>query len=216
MSTYVLVHGGNMSTDTWNKLAGRDDYPSGGLLGGRIWDTIIPYLEAHKHRVFAPTLNDEHISSLTEHIEQICTLILENNLNDVILVGHSYGGMIITGVAAKMPERISRLVYVDAALPDPGQSLFDIIASGGRDPMSFVGLEPAAPYVEKLQFDPEKIKLPKTYIRCTKSDFAQVTHVAMEKIAASGEEWTYFELPTSHVPMASMPEEFAELLLETA
>ena len=62
--------------------------------------------------------------------------------------------MVITGVAAKMPDRISRLMYVDAALPDPGQSLFDIIVSGGSDPMSFAGLEPAAPYVEKLQFKP--------------------------------------------------------------
>jgi pimeloyl-ACP methyl ester carboxylesterase len=217
MSTYILVHGGNMSTDTWNKLAGSDDYPPGGLLGGMIWDSIVPDLEAHGHHVFAPTLKDEHSSSLTEHIRQICTVIAENGLKDVILVGHSYGGMIITGVASKIPEKISCLVYVDAALPDPGQSLFDIIASSGRDPMSFVGLEPAAPYVEKLQFDAEKIKtLPKTYIRCTKSDFAQVTSVAMEKIAASGEEWTYVELPTSHVPMASMPEELAELLLETA
>ena len=64
--------------------------------------------------------------------------------------------MVITGVAAKMPGRIGRLVYVDAALPDPGQSLFDIIVSGGSDPMSFAGLEPAAPYVEKLQFKPRK------------------------------------------------------------
>jgi len=215
MSTYVLVHGGNMSTDTWNKLSKSDDYPPGGLLGGRIWDSIIPYLEAHNHRVFAPTLKDEHISSLTEHIEQIWKLITENNLNDVILVGHSYGGMIITGVAAEMPERIRHLVYVDAALPDPGQSLFDIIVSSGRDPMSFVGLEPAAPYVEKLQFDAEKIKqLPKTYILCTESEFASVTSVARQKIADSTEKWTYLELPTSHVPMASMPERIAEICLK--
>lgn len=57
---------------------------------------------------------------------------------------------------AKMPDRISSLVYLDAALPDPGQSLVDIIVSGGSDPMSFAGLEPAAPYVEKLQFDAQK------------------------------------------------------------
>ena len=214
-STYVLVHGGNMSTDTWNKLAKRNDYPPGGLLGGRIWDSIIPALKAHKNRVFAPTLKDEHQSNLTEHIEQVCTLITENDLKDVILVGHSYGVIVITGVAAKMPDKIRHLVYVDAAVPDPGQSLFDLISSGGRDPMSFAGLEPAKPYVEKLQFDAEKIKsLSKTYILCTESDFASVTRVAREKIANEGKEWTYIELPSSHVPMASMPEQFSQLLLE--
>ena len=167
--------------------------------------------------VFAPTLKDEYSSTLTEHIEQIGALIAENDLKDVILVGHSYGGMIITGVAAKMADRITRLVYVDAALPDPGQSLFDVIVSGGGDPLSVAGLEPAAPYVEKLQFDAGKVKpLPKTYILCTESEFASVTHVAKKKIEAAGKEWAYFELPTSHVPMASMPEQFYQLLLETA
>ena len=206
-----------MSTETWNKLAKSNVYIPGCKLGGRVWDSIIPALKAHNYRVFAPTLKDEHSSNLTEHIEQICTLITENDLKDVILVGHSYGGMVITGVAAKMPDRIGRLVYVDAALPDPGQSLFDIIVSGGSDPMSFAGLEPAAPYVEKLQFNAQKIKpLPKTYILCTESEFASVTAVAKQKIAADGKEWTYFELPTSHVPMASMPEQLSQLLLGTA
>jgi pimeloyl-ACP methyl ester carboxylesterase len=152
-----------MSTDTWNKLAKSNDYPPGGLLGGKIWDSIIPDLKVHYHLVFAPTLKDEHQSNLTEHIEQVTRILTRNDLKDVILVGHSYGGMIITGAAAIMPERINHLVYLDAALPDPGQSLFDLIISGGSDPMSFAGLEPAPPYVEKLYFDAEGIKmLPKT------------------------------------------------------
>ncbi|MFH1081039.1 MAG: alpha/beta hydrolase [Pseudomonadota bacterium] len=214
-ANYVLVHGGNMTTDTWNHLAKRNDYPPGGHLGGKIWDSIIPALKAHSHRVFAPTLKDEHSSSLTGHIEQICTLIIENDLKDIILVGHSYGGMVITGVAAGIPDRIRRLVYVDAAWPDPGQSLFDIIVSGGCDPMSFAGLEPAAPYVEKLQYDTRKIQpLPKTYILCTKSEFASVTHVARQKIVAAKKGWTYIELASSHVPMADMPGKFLRLLLE--
>lgn len=214
-NSYVLVHGGNMSTETWNKLAKSNVYIPGGKMGGRIWDTIIPTLKAHNHPVFAPTLKDEHTSNLTEHIEEICTLITENDLEDVILVGHSYGGMVITGVAAKIPDRISHLIYIDAALPDPGQSLFDIIESSGSDPISFARLEPAAPYVEKLQFDAPKIKLlPKTYILCTKSEFAAVGKVVREKIDADGKEWTYIELPSSHVPMASMPEQLSQILLE--
>jgi hypothetical protein len=118
-------------------------------------------------------------------------------------------------ITAAMPERIRRIVYVDAALPDTGQSLFDIIASGGRDPLSFPGLEAAAAYVEKLQFDARKVTpLPKTYILCTESEFAVVTHGAKRKIAAHNQGWTYLELPTSHVPMATMSEKFNQLLLE--
>jgi hypothetical protein len=67
--------------------------------------------------------------------------------------------MIITGVAATMPEAISRLVYLDAVIPDPGQSLFDFLDSSGYDPMKWIpGLEPAMAYVDKLEFDPQKVK----------------------------------------------------------
>ena len=218
VATYVLVHGGNMSTKTWNDLTvGKTIYTENGLLGGKIWDSTVATLTAHNHRAFAPTLKDEHVSHLTDHIYQIRTLIVKNDLKDVILVGHSYGGMVITGVAAKMAQRIHRLVYLDAALPDPGQSLFDIIKSSGCDPMSFSGLELAAPYVEKLQFDAEKLRsLPKTYILCTKSEFGCVTRVAREKIAVDGKGWTYIEIPSSHVPMADMPAEFDQLMLDMA
>lgn len=218
MANYVLVHGGNMTTDTWNKLTkGNHVYTHDGKMGGMIWDPVVPALKEHNHRVFAPTLLDEYSCNLTNHIGQICALIVENDLRDVILVGHSYGGMIITGVADRMPDRISHLMYVDAALPDPGQSLFDIIVSGGCDPLSFAGLEPAAPYVKKLQFDPQKLqRLRKTYILCTKSEFAVVTKVARKKIAAAKNEWTYVELPASHVPMADLPDEFYKIMLAAA
>ena len=219
MAIYVLIHGGNMATETWNKLAGRNDYPPGGRLGSKYWDGTVAALTAHNHRVFAPTLQDEHSSNLTGHIEQVCTLITENDLKDVILVGHSYGGMVITGVAARMADRIRRLVYLDAALPDPGQSLYDIIklALSTSAVIQPVLPEPVAPYVEKLQFDAAKIQsLPKTYILCTKSEFIDVTHVAKQKIATAKPGWTYIELPSSHVPMADMPDEFYQLLLDAA
>ncbi len=204
-----------MSTDTWNKIARSDDYPLGGHLGGKVWDSIIPALNEEKNRVFAPTLKDEHHTNLTGHIEEIYSLINDNDLDKGILVGHSYGGMIITGVASKMPSKIKHLVYVDAALPDPGQSLFDVILSGGKDPLSFAGLEDAAPYVEKLHFDKLRIKnLPKTYILCTQSDFAEVSHVARDKIRTNPEGWNYIELQSSHVPMASMPGKLSKILLD--
>ncbi len=217
MADYLLIHGGSVSTDTWNSLVGREDYPPGGRLGGRVWDTVIPPLTARGHRVFAPTLEDEHDSHLVRHVEQARAVIDGKDLRGVVLVGHSYGGMVITGAAAADRGRIGRLVYLDAALPDPGQSLYDLLALGGLDPATVAGLEPVAPYMEKLRFDPRRIAaLPKTYISCTESQFAFVTRLAREKIAAAGEGWTCRELPTTHVPMATMPERLAELLLEAS
>lgn len=217
MADYLLIHGGNVTTDTWNSLAGREDYPPGGRLGGRVWETVIPPLTARGHRVFAPTLEDEHDSRLARHVEQARAIIVGKDLRGVVLVGHSYGGMVITGAAAEAPGRIGRLVYLDAALPDPGQSLYDLLARGGLDPAVVAGLEPVAPYMEKLRFNPRRIAvLPKTYIACTESQFAFVTRLARDKIADVGEGWTCRELPTGHLPMATMPERLAELLLEAA
>jgi hypothetical protein len=125
--------------------------------------------------------------------------------------------MVITGVAAGMPGRIRHLVYIDAALPDPGQSLFDIIVSGGCDPRSFAGLEHAPPSVEKLQYDARRLQhLKKTCILCTKSDFSAVAKAARQKIAVAQNGWTNCEMPTSHVPMAEMPDEVAQILLDVA
>ncbi|WP_248610426.1 alpha/beta fold hydrolase [Methanobacterium alcaliphilum] len=214
---FVMVHGGNMSTETWNALAKSDDYPPGKLLGGKIWDSIVPDLKAQGHDVFSPTLQDEHVSHLNDHINEIYALIIRNNLKEVILTGHSYGGMIITAVASRIPERIRHLVYVDAALPNPGESLFDLIYSSGRDPLSFIGLEPDAPYIEKIDFEPGNlVDIHKTYILCTESEFNAVTHPIMDKIKLNPSEWNYIELKTSHIPMASIPKDFVQILLKIA
>jgi len=212
MPTFILVHGGNMSAETWNRLIGRNRYPPGSMLGAKVWDGTKAYLESHGHRVFAPELPDEHTHTLTDHIDSVCSLIRTSDLHTVILVGHSYGGMVITGVAARMPGRIRRLVYVDAALPDPGESLFDQFDKGGVDPLSFAGLEAAAAYVEKIVFEPRKVRgILKTYVFCAKSEFATVTRVAKQKVAVQG-GWRYLELPTSHVPMATMSQRFYRLM----
>jgi len=217
MATFILVHGGNMSTDTWNRLTGRHDYPDGGQLGPKIWDGTVAHLTEHGHRALAPALGDEHDHGLTDHISQICAIVEDEGNSGIILVGHSYGGMVITGVAERMPERIRRLVYVDAALPDPGQSLFDLFVACGADPLSFAGLEAARAYVEKLDFNSRRIQsIKKTYIRCTESDFSRLTDGAKKKITNHKEGWTYLELPTSHVPMATMPQRFYRMLEETA
>ena len=218
MADYVLVHGGNMTTDTWNRLTtGSPVQTPDSTMGGMIWDPVIPALHAQGHRTFAPTLRDEHTTTLTGHIGEIEKIIIGNGLRDVILAGHSYGGMVITGVAARLADRVRHMVYVDAAVPEPGQSLFDLILDSGSDPQSFAGLEIAPPYTEKLQFDARAIRLlDKTCIRCTKSDFSSVTDLARQKIAASGAGWTYLELPSSHVPMAEMPDRIWQVLLDAA
>jgi len=171
MANYVLVQGGNISTDTWNKLTKRNDYPDGEYLGGEYWKHIVTGLEGQGHHVLAPTLKDENTSDLSAHIEQIRSLIIKENLKTVILVGHSYGGMVITGVADKIPGRIGQLVYLDADYPDPGQSLVDILRTAGFNPEEILDGNPMA-YTEKLYFDPEKLApLSKTYILCTQSEF---------------------------------------------
>ncbi|OPX63991.1 MULTISPECIES: alpha/beta fold hydrolase [unclassified Methanoregula] len=217
MATFILVHGGNMSTDTWNRLSGRNRYPPGGLLRAKIWDDTAAFLRDHGHRVLAPDLADEHTHGLTDHIGQVRRLVEKEDSGTIILAGHSYGGMVVTGVAGRIPARIGRLVYIDAAPPDPGQSLFDLFIAGGFDPLSFAGLEATKAYVEKLQFDPGKTRtIPRTYVRCTKSEFIGVTEAAKEKIAAEPAGWRCLELPTSHVPMATMPLQLNRMLLDEA
>jgi pimeloyl-ACP methyl ester carboxylesterase len=212
MSDYVLIHGGNLSADAWNKLAKRNDYPSGEHLGGKIWSKTATSLKKNSHQVFAPTLLDENHYNLSDHVDQICELITEHNLKDVILVGASYGGMVITGVAEKIPDKIGLLVYLDAAFPDSGQSLFDILTAAKYDPNIVLKGFPKA-YIEKLYYDPQKIKsLSKIYIQCTKSSFISVTKLVKQKISTE-KTWKLFELPTSHVPQATMSDKLIELLL---
>jgi len=86
------------------------------------------------HTVFTPTLTGQgersHLLTgmvnLSTHIEDILAVFHYEGLRNVVLAGHSYGGMAITGVADRIPELISSLVYLDAFLPEDGQSLFDI------------------------------------------------------------------------------------------
>ncbi|MEO9633310.1 MAG: alpha/beta fold hydrolase [Parasphingorhabdus sp.] len=109
--TYILVHG------AWH--------------GGWCWRDICKPLENMGHRVFTPTLTGladrKHLLSaqvgLSTHIADITNLIDQHDLKEITLVGHSYGGMVITGVADALKERLRHIVYLDAALPKDGQSM---------------------------------------------------------------------------------------------
>src|SRR5215831_12178138 len=114
MAIFVLVHG------AW--------------FGGWCWQKVIPFLEAAGREVYAPSLTGlaERASELSPdvgletHIQDIVGLLKEKNLNGVILVGHSYGGMVITGVVDQVPERIAHLVYLDTFVPRDGESMTSI------------------------------------------------------------------------------------------
>lgn len=102
--------------------------------GGWCWRLVMPILRADGYEVYAPTLTGLGSSShllrfgvdLTTHIEDIAKLLFYEDLHETVLVGHSYAGMVITGVAAVASERLSKLVYLDAYVPREGQSEFDL------------------------------------------------------------------------------------------
>ena len=212
MANYVLV-AGNLSTDAWNRLTKRNDYPPGGRLGGKIWDNIVPALKAHGHSVFAPTLKDEYRHNLSDQIRVVFDLIVKHDLKNIILIGSSYCGMVITGIADKISGRIGLLVYLDAVLPESGQSAVDIFSLAHFVPTMPVENSPT--YTEKLYFDSEKIKnVSKHYVLCTNSSFASVAALAKQKIDTDRKRWDYSELPTSHLPMVTHPDELIQLLLD--
>ncbi len=115
MATFVLAHG------AWH--------------GGWCWEKVIPFLEAAGHEVYAPTLTGlaERAAELSPdvgldtHIQDIVSVLVDKDLHGVILVGHSYGGMVITGVVDQEPERIAHLVYLDTFVPRDGESMVGVV-----------------------------------------------------------------------------------------
>lgn len=109
--------------------------------GGWDWKHVDQLLTADGHKVYRPTLASQgersHLANtnidLDTHIQDIVNVILWEDLHDVVLVGHSYGGMVITGVADRVPDRIKRLVYVDAFVPNNGESAYAIRGHTGID-----------------------------------------------------------------------------------
>jgi pimeloyl-ACP methyl ester carboxylesterase len=107
----------------------------GAWLGGWCWRDVAPPLQAGDHPVVCPTLTGlgerAHLLSpqigLQTHIADVVGLLHYHDLNGVTLVGHSYGGTVITAVAEQVPERIRRLVYLDASVPRDGESNNDVI-----------------------------------------------------------------------------------------
>lgn len=103
--------------------------------GGWCWEPVRPLLAAGGLRVFTPTLTGlgarahltSPVPSLDTHIEDVVRTIETEELDDVVLVGHSYAGMVVTGAADRLKSRIRRLVYLDAAVPADGQDFASAI-----------------------------------------------------------------------------------------
>lgn len=107
----------------------------GGMIGGNCFKKLRKILESKKHTVLTPTLTGlgerKHLShrdvDLETHIEDVLNTIFYEEMDNLVLVGHSYGGMVITGVADRIPHKIKKLVYVAAVLPKDGESMFDAV-----------------------------------------------------------------------------------------
>lgn len=244
MATYVLV--------------------SGAWLGGWAWDKVTRRLRQAGHDVYPVTLTGlgerKHLArpevGLETHITDIVNVIEAEDLRDVILVGHSYGGVPVTGASDRVPERIASVVYVDSG-PIPADTAYIELDPSSREflarkvagegdgwrlpPLGWdelgtvlqAGLaelepeqlaeiharmtaQPFATYTEPLRLrDPRREPLPKVGIL---NSFPEVA--VRELIAAghpmgtmmSGPEWRFIELPTSHWPMFSRPDELAAIL----
>ncbi|WP_329045104.1 alpha/beta hydrolase [Amycolatopsis sp. NBC_01488] len=115
MPTFLLVHG------AWHS--------------GRCWDRVVPLLESAGHSVIAPSLTGTgdraHLLTpevgLDTHVDDVVRLIDKGDLEDVVLVGHSYGGGVISAAANLVPESIAHLVYVDSTAPKDGETAIDAL-----------------------------------------------------------------------------------------
>jgi len=230
MSDFVLVHG------AWH--------------GAWCWQRIVGPLWAAGHRAFAVTLTGSgersHLLaptiSLQTHIADVANVIEAEELHDAILVGHSYAGMVITGVADRLAARLARLVYLDAVVPHPGESwssghsgetraqrrkaIADTGAIPAPDPAVFglVGQDhawvarrqtphPGGVYDEALHFDPARLAaLPKTFVDCTEPALATI---AVSRLRVRSEPgWQVVEIATGHDAMISAHHALTDVLLQ--
>lgn len=229
MAAFVLVHG------SWH--------------GGWCWTRLAPLLRAEGQEVHAPPLpgmgRRAHVPPtdlrLATHVEDITRLLFYQDLHDVVLVGHIYGGMVITGVAARAPGRLSSLIYLDAYLPGPGESEMDLWppematdaqadldagrAHRTQPPPAFFGLEgdvatwakerltpqPLSVYEDPATEDPLPDELPGRFIHGTEGPVADLFATFADRARDRG--WPVDELATGHDAMLTRPKELATLLL---
>jgi pimeloyl-ACP methyl ester carboxylesterase len=230
MATFVLVHG------SWH--------------GGWCYARVARLLRAAGHDVFTPTLTGmgerAHLANaainLDTHIRDIVNVLEYEDLKEVVLCGHSYGGMVITGVAAEAAERIGCLFYLDAFVPETGQSFFDVV--NPEITMGFLALAAqnsgAVPPIPAAAFNvnaADAAWVDATCVPQSLASFAQAVRLGAEAVAvarrtyvfasANGMEtfrpiyerlksaggWTVHAVACGHDVMLDSPAKLAELLL---
>jgi pimeloyl-ACP methyl ester carboxylesterase len=207
-----------------------------------------PLMQAAGHRLVTPTYTGlgerEHLATpsidLQTHIQDILNVIRYEDLCDIVLLGHSYGGMVATGVADCARDRIEQLLYLDAFVPRDGQSLLDLnevarqpmreaaqSGDGWRVPPNPTPPDTSPDDVEwlsarrvdmplkcfemKLKLDNGEPAMPRSYIYATRTTPADTFGPFAER-AKSEPGWRYFEIDASHSPNVTAPEALMGLL----
>jgi pimeloyl-ACP methyl ester carboxylesterase len=231
--TFLLVHG------AWH--------------GGWCWRRVADLLQAKGHKVFAPTLTGlgerSHLMragiDLTTHVTDIVNVMKWEELSGVVLCGHSYGGMVVSGVAEQMADRIASIVFLDAFVPDNGDAMADLTSQVVRDGLTAatekgeIGMpaRPAAAFLvnEKDQAwvdrlcgphpigtMTEKIKLTGARERIAKKAYIRAgayPNPGFDKALArvkADPSWRTYAVPCGHDVMVDMPERLTEILIEVA
>lgn len=221
----------------------------GAWSAGWSWKKMHPLMSAAGHSLFTPTYTGlgerEHLASpsndLDLHIQDILAVIKYEDLQDIVLIGHSYGGMVATGVADRSRDRIRKLIYLDAFVPRDGQALVDLNPPAVRSRMEEaakagdgwrVPPNPTPPDTSEADAKwiaerrvPQSIKcfetplrlrngeltLPRSYIYCTRITPADPFRPFAER-ARKERGWRYYEIDASHSPHITAPEKLATLL----
>lgn len=221
--TYVIVHG------AWG--------------GSWAFKKVDSLLTAKGNLVYRPSLTGQgervHLATadvgLQTHINDVVNILLYEDLYDVILVGHSYGGMVITGVADSLPGRIRKLIYVDAFVPENGENAVTIRGSAvsgfakasvngflipswvpeGKQPPKDVP-HSYKTFTDKIVLkNPSRLKIPSSYILTVAKDSeAKHDDFASQAERAKTKGWPVFQLEADHNPQWSAPAAFVDLLLQ--
>jgi pimeloyl-ACP methyl ester carboxylesterase len=222
----------------------------GAWSAGWAWKKMRPLLRERGHDVFTPTCTGlgerAHQANLAvdldAHIADMLAVMQFEDLHDVVLVGHSYGGMVATGVADRAAARIAQLVYLDAFVPGDGQCLFDLVPAAARannlEAVRSRGdgwripanpMPPDTDAADVVWATPLRQPMP---LKCFETPVhlqGAVTALPRSYIycgrsapgdvfrpfaerARTSSDWQYFELDASHNPHITMPETLAELL----
>jgi pimeloyl-ACP methyl ester carboxylesterase len=220
----------------------------GAWSAGWVWKKMHPLMNAAGIRLVAPTYTGlgerVHLATrdvdLDTHVLDLANVVQFENLEEFVLLGHSYGGMVATRLADRIPDRITKLVYLDAFVPQDGQSLLDLLGpeaaksvrervlagDGWRAPPNptppDTSAADAAWINERRMPQPVKCfetrvrltrgdtKIPRTYIRCMRT-FGNESFAGFAA-RAKREGWPYHEMDASHSPHVTAPDALAALL----